>query len=113
MKLAQLCEDKGKACAGFQPSNSIWVLSSLGPGGTWDHTSHEVRHGSTAPLWPGKCSAAGRLAISCFFKLDPSSILIIQLDTEHRNPRVYIYISHLLFHLYVHAYCVHLPRNDG
>lgn len=40
MKLAQLCEDKGKACAGFQPSSSIWVLSSLSAGGTWKHTSH-------------------------------------------------------------------------
>lgn len=38
MKIAQLCEDKGKACPGLQPSSSIWVLSSLGPGGTWAHT---------------------------------------------------------------------------
>lgn len=34
-KLAQLYEDKGKACDGLQPSSSIWVLSSLGPGGMW------------------------------------------------------------------------------
>lgn len=34
MKIAKICEDKGKACPGFQPSSSIWELSSLGPGGT-------------------------------------------------------------------------------
>lgn len=38
MKLARLREDKGKACAGLLPSSSIWVSSSLGPGGTWEHT---------------------------------------------------------------------------
>lgn len=42
MKIAQKCEDKGKACAGFQPSSSIWVLSSLGPGGTWERSSHRM-----------------------------------------------------------------------
>lgn len=41
----RLCEDKGKACDGLQPSSSIWVLSSLGPGGTWEHTSH------VGPAW--------------------------------------------------------------
>lgn len=50
MKLAQLCEDKGEACAGHRPSTSIWVLSSLGPGGTWDHTSRGGPAGIYCPL---------------------------------------------------------------
>ena len=62
IKLAQLCEDKGKACAGLQPSTSIWVLSSLGPGGTWEYTSQAgVRKGYTAPCWTKMCNAAGGL----------------------------------------------------
>lgn len=58
MKLVQLCEDKGKACAGFQPSSSIWVLSSLGPGGTWEHTSHGGPAWIYCPLmaWNVQCS---------------------------------------------------------
>lgn len=39
-KIAQLCEDKGKACTGSQPSSSIWVSSSLSPGGTWKYGSY-------------------------------------------------------------------------
>lgn len=40
VKIAQLCEDKGKACTGSQPSSSIWVSSSLSPGGTWKYGSY-------------------------------------------------------------------------
>lgn len=67
MKLAQLCEDKGEACAGRRPSASIWVLSSLGPGGTWDHTSHGGPAGVCCPLMV--CAVQCRtftLQLSCF-----------------------------------------------
>lgn len=40
VKIAQLCEDKGKACTGSQPSSSIWVSSSPSPGGTWKYGSY-------------------------------------------------------------------------
>lgn len=55
MKLVQLCEDKGKACAGLQPSTSIWVLSSVGPGGTWEHPS---QRGSSRDILP-PCGGQG------------------------------------------------------
>lgn len=70
MKLAQLCEDKGKACFGRKPSASIWVLSSLGPGGTWEHTSHGRQVGIYCPLmvWAVQWSRiheAGLYHLSC------------------------------------------------
>lgn len=64
-KLAQLCEDKGKACDGLQPSSSIWVLSSLGPGGTWEHTSHGGRPWLYCPLMARDMQCCRRPVAAC------------------------------------------------
>lgn len=58
MKLAQLYEDKGKACAGLGPSSSIWVLSSLGPGGMGAYMNMGCPSWIYCPLvaWEERCS---------------------------------------------------------